>query len=101
MATILLRCFRLLPSCYRAFADPVAPLVMILLALPLAFLPPRAPRAWPALLYAVGGGLLYLAADGILTVSGQVGYLPPLVGAWTAPVVGLLAGLTVLLYSER
>ena len=59
---------------------------MLLLALPLAFVSPRAGVAWPALLYAGGGGLLYLVADGALTVAGQVGYLPALVGAWAAPV---------------
>jgi lipopolysaccharide export system permease protein len=86
---------------YRSAAEPFAPLIMLLLALPLAFVSPRAGVAWPALLYAGGGGLLYLAADGALTVAGQVGYLPALVGAWAAPVTAALIGVTVLLYSER
>jgi lipopolysaccharide export system permease protein len=85
----------------RAFAEPLAALVMLLLALPLAFAGPRTGATWPGLLYAGAGGLLYLVGDGILTVAGQVGYLPAAVGAWTAPVIGVLTGLTVLLYSER
>lgn len=86
---------------HRTAAEPLAPLVMLLLALPLAFVAPRTSVAWPAMLYAGGGGLLYLVADGILTVAAQVGYLPPAVGAWAAPVIGGLVALTVLLYAER
>ena len=86
---------------YRAAAEPLAPLVMLLLALPLAFASPRTGVSWPALLYAGGGGLLYIVADGVLTVAGQVGYLPAAVGAWAAPVMVALAAVTVLLYAER
>jgi LPS export ABC transporter permease LptG len=85
----------------RSAAEPLAPIVMLLLALPLAFVAPRTGVAWPALLYAAAGGLLYLVADGVLTVFAQVGYLPPAVGAWAAPGIVLLSGVTVLLYTER
>lgn len=85
----------------RAGAAPVAPLVMLLLALPLAFAAPRIGVAWPALLYAAGGGLLYLVADGIFTVAGQVGMVSPLIGAWTAPALFGVGALTVLVYAER
>ena len=86
---------------HRSAAEPVAPLLMLLLALPLAFVSPRSGSAWPWLLYAAGGGLLYLVADGFLTVAAQVGYVPVPVGAWAAPLMTLLIGVTVLLYSER
>jgi len=86
---------------YRSAAEPLAPLVMLLLALPLAFVAPRTGSAWPALLYAGGGGLLYLVGDGVATVAAQVGYLPAAVGAWAAPVVAALTGIAVLVYSER
>ena len=86
---------------HRSAAEPLAPILMLLLALPLAFLSPRSNAKWLGLLYAGGGGLLYLVADGLLTVAGQVGYLPAAVGAWAAPVMAALIGLTVLLYSER
>ena len=86
---------------HRSAAEPLAPLLMLLFALPLAFLAPRSNAKWLALLYAGGSGLLYLVADGVLTVAGQVGYLPAAVGAWSAPVMAALIGLTVLLYSER
>ena len=85
----------------RSAAEPLAPIVMLLLALPLAFVAPRTGTAWPAMLYAAGGGLLYLVADGVLTVFAQVGYLPAGVGAWAAPLIVALIGVTVLLYAER
>jgi len=86
---------------YRTAAEPLAPILMLLLAFPLAFVSPRVGTSWPALLYAGGGGLLYMVADGVLTVAGQVGYLPAAVGAWAAPAFVALGGTTVLLYAER
>ncbi len=85
----------------RSGAEPLAPLVMLLFALPLAFIPPRTGRSWPALLYAAAGGLIYLVADGVLTVAAQVGYVHSALGAWAAPVLAGLIGLNVLLFSER
>ena len=86
---------------HRSAAEPLAPLVMLLFALPLAFIPPRTGRSWPALLYAGAGGLTYLVADGVLTVAGQVGYVPSAVGAWGAPSIASSIGLSVLVFSER
>lgn len=86
---------------HRSAAEPLAPLVMLLLALPLAFVAPRTGRAWPPLLYAAGGGLAYLVADGVLTVFAQVGYVPAVVGAWLVPALVSLTAVTVLLYTER
>ena len=85
----------------RSAAEPLAPLVMLLLALPLAFVAPRTGRSWPALLYAGAGGLVFLVADGVLTVAAQVGYVPSVLGAWAAPALAGLIGLTVLVFSER
>jgi lipopolysaccharide export LptBFGC system permease protein LptF len=85
----------------RSAAEPLAPLVMLLFALPLAFVAPRTGRAWPALLYAGVAGLVYMVADGVLTVAAQVGYVPSVLGAWAAPVMAGLIGLNVLLFSER
>jgi lipopolysaccharide export system permease protein len=86
---------------HRSAAEPLAPLAMLLFAVPLAFVAPRTGRAWPALLYGGGAGLIYLVGDGILTVTAQVGYLPPLLGAWAAPVLAILIGLAVLVHTER
>jgi lipopolysaccharide export LptBFGC system permease protein LptF len=73
----------------------------LLFAMPLAFRPPRSGRSWPALLYAGGAGLVFMLGDGVLTVAAQVGNVPSLLGAWAAPVLAILTGLTVLLYTER
>lgn len=86
---------------HRSAAEPLAPLVMLLFALPLAFIPPGTGRSWPALLYAGAGGLMYLVADGVLTVAGQVGYVPSAFGAWGAPAIAASIGLSVLVFSER
>ena len=86
---------------HRSAAEPLAPLVMLLFALPIAFVAPRTGRAWPALLYGGGAGLVYLVGDGVLTVAAQTGYVPSVLGAWAAPVLALLIGLTVLVQSER
>jgi hypothetical protein len=85
----------------RAWVEPLAPWVMLLLALPLAFVGGRTGAAWPAVLYAAFGGLSYLVIDGVLTVMAQVGALPPMVGAFTAPILGFLISCWVLLLIER
>jgi lipopolysaccharide export system permease protein len=85
----------------RMVAEPLAPVLMLLLALPLAFSSARTGPSWTALAWAAGGGLFYLVLDGVLTVTAQLGMIPVTVGAWTAPALFGLMGLTVLLYSER
>ncbi|HEY5721883.1 MAG TPA: LptF/LptG family permease [Allosphingosinicella sp.] len=85
----------------RMFAEPLAPILLLLLALPLAFSAQRTGPSWIALAYAAGGGLTYIVLDGVLTVTAQLGMIPPMIGAWTVPVLFGLIGLTVLLYSER
>jgi len=85
----------------RMFAEPLAPILLLLLALPLAFSAQRTGPSWIALAYAAGGGLAYIVLDGVLTVTAQLGMIPSAIGAWTVPVLFGLIGLTVLLYSER
>jgi LPS export ABC transporter permease LptG len=86
---------------HRMFAEPLAPILMLLLALPLAFASARTGPSWFVLAYAAGGGLAYIVLDGVLTVTAQLGMIPAAIGAWTAPILFGLTGLTVLLYSER
>ncbi len=84
---------------YRTLAAGVAPIIMLLLALPAALGHARSNRTLPAL-YGLGCGLLYLVADGLLTAMGQTGVLPPLIAAWGAPVAFASGAVTVLLYAE-
>ena len=90
----------LLTRLYRLLAEPLAPLVMLLLASPLAMVNGRHVRGVGPVLYGVGGGMAYLVADGLLTASGQTGVLPATAAAWTAPLIFAIAAFTVLLYVE-
>lgn len=85
---------------HRLAAEPLAPLVMLLLALPLALASSRFGPGWPLLLYPIAAGLAYIVSDGALTVAAQLGMIAPWVGAWTAPLLFGLIGATVAVYSE-
>jgi lipopolysaccharide export system permease protein len=84
---------------YRTLAEGLAPIIMLLLALPMALGHARSNATLP-LLYGLGAGLSYLVADGLLTAMGQTGVLPPLIAAWGAPVAFAAGAVSVLLYAE-
>ncbi|MHB8527996.1 MAG: LptF/LptG family permease [Caulobacteraceae bacterium] len=84
---------------YRTLAEGVAPIIMLLLALPTALGHARSNRTAPVI-FGLGCGLLYLVTDGLLTAMGQVGTLPPLVAAWGAPVAFAAGAVSILLYAE-
>jgi lipopolysaccharide export system permease protein len=90
----------MLTRLYRLFAEPLAPVVMLLLAAPLAVVHGRNARGLGSVLYGVGGGMAYLVTDGLFTASGQTGALPATAAAWTAPLIFAIAAFTVLLYVE-
>jgi lipopolysaccharide export system permease protein len=77
----------------------MAPIIMLLLALPTALGHARSNRTAP-IIFGLGCGLLYLVTDGLLTAMGSTGILPPLAAAWGAPVVFAAGAVTLLLYSE-
>lgn len=84
---------------YRTLAEAMAPIIMLLLALPTALGHARSNRSVPVIL-GLCFGLLYLVADGILTAMGQTGVLPPWAAAWGAPVAFAAGAATLLLYAE-
>ena len=84
---------------YRTLAEAVAPIIMLLLALPTALGHTRSNRTIPVI-FGLGCGLLYLVADGLLTAMGQTGVLPPLAAAWGAPVAFAAGAVSLLLYAE-
>lgn len=84
---------------YRTLAQGLAPIIMLLLALPTALGHTRSNRTVPVV-FGLGCGLLYLVADGVLTAMGQAGVLPPLAAAWGAPVAFAAGAVTILLYAE-
>ena len=84
---------------YRTLAEALAPIIMLLLALPASLGYPRSNKTTPVV-FGLGFGLLYLVSDGLLTAMGSTGVLPPLVAAWGAPVVFAAGAITILLYAE-
>ncbi|MEO9212327.1 MAG: LptF/LptG family permease, partial [Caulobacteraceae bacterium] len=84
---------------YRTLAEGVAPIIMLLLALPTALGHSRSNRTAPVL-FGLGCGLLYLVTDGLLTAMGQSGVLPAAVAAWGAPVAFAAGAVSILLYAE-
>lgn len=85
---------------HRVFAEPLGVLIMLLMAIPVSLATFRNGRTVPLVIYGLGGGLLYLVVDGLLTALGQTGALPPFIAGWTAPVLFGCAATAVLLYAE-
>jgi lipopolysaccharide export system permease protein len=80
----------------RAFAEPLAVFVMLLLASPAALAHQRSNQT-VLLLFSLGAGLLFLMVDGVLTALGQTNVLPPLLGAWAGPALfAALAGAALV-----
>jgi lipopolysaccharide export system permease protein len=84
---------------FRTIAEGLAPIIMLLLAMPTALGHSRSNRTGP-IIFALGCGLLYLVTDGLLTAMGSAGILPPLAAAWGAPVAFAAGAVSVLLYAE-
>ena len=83
----------------RAWAAPIACLVMLLLASPAALANFRGGGA-TLLVECLAGGLLFLVFDGAFTALGENGAAPPILAAWAAPAMFAALGVTVLLYLE-
>jgi lipopolysaccharide export system permease protein len=85
---------------HRTFAEPLAAIIMLLLALPIALANPRTGTG-KYVLFAIGSGLVYLVCDGLLTASGQAEDLPSWMAAWAAPVIFACGAGLALIYAER
>ena len=86
---------------HAAAARPVAPLVMLLLALPAVLVVPRGGGSPATAALGFGLGVLYLFAGGLLGALGEAGLLPPALAAWAAPVGFATAGAVRLVRSEE
>jgi lipopolysaccharide export system permease protein len=84
----------------RSFVAPLAPFIMLLLALPAARGLPRRSDGSGALLLALGLGLAFLLCDGFMSALGTTGRVPAAVAALTAPLLFSAVGLLQLHYSE-
>lgn len=83
----------------RAWAAPIACLVMLLLAAPAALANFRGGGA-TLIIQCLAAGLLFLVFDGAFTALGENGAAPPILAAWAAPAMFAALGVTVLLYLE-
>jgi lipopolysaccharide export system permease protein len=86
---------------YRSFLSPLGVVVMVLLALPVASMLPRAGRTGGQLPVALVLGLAYLLGDGLAAALGSSGRLPPLAMALAAPLSFTLIGLLRLCACDR
>lgn len=85
---------------YRAWAEPVGAIIMLLLAAPVALGNFRNREGAVLMAGSLAAGLFFLVADGLLTALGESATLTPALAAWAAPVVfGLLAS-TILIRME-
>jgi lipopolysaccharide export system permease protein len=83
----------------RSWAAPVATIVMLLLAAPVALANFRGGGA-TLMVQCLASGLLFLVFDGAFTALGENGAAPPVLAAWAAPAMFAALGVTVLLYLE-
>ncbi|MDO8411753.1 MAG: LptF/LptG family permease [Phenylobacterium sp.] len=85
---------------HRTLAEPMAVLVMLLLAAPVALANFRTTQGAVLSAAALAAGLTFLVLDGLLTALGEGGALAPVLAAWTAPAVFAAMAATVLLRME-
>jgi lipopolysaccharide export system permease protein len=84
----------------RAYAQPLVPVVMLLLATPVAGGQRRSGGIAAGMAVGLATGLSYLVLDGILAALGETGTLPPLLAAWAAHAVFASIGGALLLRAE-
>ncbi|MBI1196708.1 MAG: LptF/LptG family permease [Phenylobacterium sp.] len=83
----------------RAWAAPMACLVMLLLAAPGALANFRG-GGTTLMVQCLAAGLLFLVFDGAFTALGESGAAPPVLAAWAAPAMFAALGVTALVYLE-
>jgi lipopolysaccharide export system permease protein len=84
----------------RFAADPLACVVMLLLAVPVALANFRSGRGGVTLVVCLAAGLVFLVIDGVFVALGESGLAAPWLAAWSAPLLFVGLGLTALLYLE-
>lgn len=85
----------------RAWTDPLAALVMLLLATPVAIALTRGGAGGVQVLGALATGLVFLLVNGLMAALGEAGTLSPLLAAWTAPLAFLLIGAVLVFRLDR
>lgn len=82
------------------FLRPAAMMVLLLLAMPVIYIPPRTgTRSWVPV-WCLGAGLLFIIAQGLLRAMGNAGLLPPPVATIPGLIIFTLGAVTALLRNE-
>ncbi|MBA4287116.1 MAG: permease [Xanthomonadaceae bacterium] len=85
----------------RAWSDPLAALVMLLLATPVAIALTRGGAGGAQVLGALATGLVFLLVNGLLSALGEAGSIAPQTAAWLAPALFALLGLVFVFRLDR
>ncbi|GLK80319.1 LptF/LptG family permease [Methylopila turkensis] len=85
----------------RVYAGPMGVAVLLLLAMPAAFLNWRDARSARYVFVGLALGLAFLLTDGLLTSLGGAGVLSPVVGAWSGVILFAIIGAFNLFRMER
>ncbi|WP_338332588.1 LptF/LptG family permease [Acetobacter sp. LMG 32666] len=82
------------------FLRPASLLVLLLIAMPVIYIPPRTgTRSWLPV-WCLGAGLLFIVVQGLLRAMGNAGLLPPPIATVPTLIIFTLGALTVLLRNE-
>nr|WP_277909547.1 LptF/LptG family permease [Acetobacter okinawensis] len=82
------------------FLRPASLLVLLLIAMPVIYIPPRTGTRSLLPVWCLGAGLLFIVVQGLLRAMGNAGLLPPPVATVPALIIFTLGALTVLLRNE-
>lgn len=85
----------------RSWTDPLAAVVMLLLATPVAIALTRGGAGGAQVLGALAGGLVFLLVNGLMAALGEAGTVSPQLAAWTSPAAFVLLGLVFVFRLDR
>jgi lipopolysaccharide export LptBFGC system permease protein LptF len=85
---------------WRSTSMLVLPIVMLLLALPMAAASHVGGANRSAVAFAIVAGAVLLVADGLMSLMAMMGIVPILTGVWTVPLLALALALARLLRAE-
>jgi lipopolysaccharide export system permease protein len=80
---------------------PITLCVMLLLAVPVVYIPPRTGTGSWLPVYCLGGGFVFVVIQGLFQALGEAGTLPVALAALAAPLLAGLAGIAVVLRMEE
>ncbi|WP_029605832.1 LptF/LptG family permease [Kozakia baliensis] len=86
---------------FSPYVLPISLCAMLLLALPVVYIPPRTGTRSPIPIYALAAGFAFVVVHGLIQALGNAGTLPALLATIAAPLLAILLGLAWLLKMEE